>query len=101
MIRIWVTENQRNEDNFDLFNAMIKETRDNVQVVVAGHHIIYKVVDEVPQEIPSADCLIFNHEMAQKIWGPKWKDILTQLALEPVPQRDALLHRLYHEREGK
>lgn len=94
-----MTENQRNEDNLDLFTAMIRETHDQVQLVVVGHHIIYKEHDKSPQEIPSADYLIFDHEIAQKVWGLKWREVLTQLAMEPAAGRDALLRRLYYGRK--
>jgi hypothetical protein len=77
---------------------MIRETYDQVQLVVVGHHIIYKQEGISPQEIPSADYLIFNHDIAQKIWGWKWCEVLTKLALEPVATRDALLHKLYDGR---
>jgi hypothetical protein len=98
MTRLWVTENQRNVDNDELFTAMIQEAHDNTQLVVTGHHIIYKQHDKPPQEIPSADWLIFDHETAHKVWGDKWRWILTALALEPAATRDALLHKLYYGR---
>lgn len=98
-------ENQRNRDHADLYKAIIRECFGVTDVIIA-HHLTYvssykeNGFDyEAVEEIPSADCLIFDHEIAKRIWGEEnylWN--LKLLACEPTETRDALLAKLYHER---
>lgn len=72
--------------------------------MICGHHIVYEVSEKRPdgftyetiQEIPSADALIFDHDVAQKLWPDDWKNILTILDLTPIAQRDKLLGEFYY-----
>jgi hypothetical protein len=92
-------ETKRHTDNLDLFEAMLRETYDDVTAVIAGHHIMFtRKGRSVPIEIPSADFLIFNHTVAKAVWGDEWEEALTQLALDPVPSRDILLRNMYEGR---
>jgi hypothetical protein len=52
----------------------------------------------VHDELPSADMLIFDHDVAKKLWGDNWQAVLTQLALIPISERDAKLAELYYGR---
>ncbi len=97
-------ENKRNADNSDLYKAIIREVYGAGDVIIA-HHLTYVAVDnrdgfdfQVVEEIPSADTLIFDHEAAHKLWGEDWSNVLTELALTPVPERDARLKALYEAR---
>lgn len=98
-------ENDRNRAGSAVFKDIIREVY-NVTDVICGHHLIYEVrdkqkdgftYDEV-QEIPSADALIFDHDVAKKIWGPGYMRTLIKLALEPVETRDHLLAEMYYAR---
>jgi hypothetical protein len=99
-------ENDRNSQSSDLFKAIIREAY-GVKDVICAHHLVY-VRDEkredgfdyqVVQEVPSADTLIFDHDVAKTIWGDKWQERLIRLALEPVATRDNLLAELYQARQ--
>lgn len=98
-------ENDRNMEGSPVFKAIVKEVF-NVTDVICGHHIIYEIRDtrkdgftyDVVQEIPSADALIFDHDIALKIWGDDFQHTLIQLALEPTATRDKLLAELYNNR---
>lgn len=98
-------ENDRNADSSALFKAIIREAF-GVQDVITAHHLVYVKVDkradgfeyQIVEEVPSADSLIFDHDVAQKIWGENFKEVLTKLCLEPVATRDKLLADLYHAR---
>lgn len=97
--RTGVSEDTRNHTNGKLYAAMITAAYDDVEWAVAAHHILYvRKSFSLPQEIPSADTLIFDHYIAQKIWGANWRDVLTRLALEPANTRDTLLHTLFYNR---
>lgn len=97
-------ENNRNAQHADLFKAIIREAYGAGDVIIA-HHLTYVTEDmredgtyEVVEEIPSADTLIFDHDVAQKLWGDAWKETLQELAIVPVPERDEVLRRLYYGR---
>jgi len=107
-------ENDRNAESADLFKAIIREAFGVTDVIVA-HHIVYvkperrvRKVEGMPdmeydfqliEEVPSADTLIFDHEVASKIWGEGFRTVLIKLALEPVETRDKLLAELYYGRK--
>lgn len=98
-------ENQRNRDHSDLYKAIIRECFGVTDVIIA-HHLTYVLSYmengfsyEVVEEIPSADCLIFDHEIAQRIWGDGFKTILKRLAVEPTETRDTLLQQLWNARK--
>lgn len=101
-------ENDRNVENNTLYKAIIREAY-GVTDVICGHHLVYQLEEKRPdgftyqliEEIPSADALIFDHGVAKKIWGDRWKDVLVRLALEPVETRDKLLADLYSSRSFK
>lgn len=100
-------ENARNAKNSDLYKAILRECF-GVSDVIIGHHLIYVTNDvrdgfsyEIVEELPSADCLIFDHEIARKVWGEAdFKRVLMQLACEPVETRDDLLASLYYGRHA-
>lgn len=98
-------ENDRNGNSADLFKAVIREAF-GVQDVIIGHHLVYQVEEKrsdgftytFVEEIPSADCLLFDHEIARKIWGAEWEAALTRLALAPPEERDRLFRVMYYNR---
>src|SRR5690348_13154117 len=76
-------ENDRNAAAADLFKAIIREAC-GVKDVIIAHHLVYVNEEQrdgftyqVVEEVPSADTLIFDHDIAQKIWGEKWEAALT------------------------
>lgn len=98
-------ENARNTLNSDLFKAIIREAYGAKDVIIA-HHLVYARDDqfqgstyETVEEIPSADTLIFDHFIAKKIWGDKWRDVLAKLAMEPCETRDQVLAELWKARK--
>lgn len=97
-------ENDRNAESADLFKAIVREACGAGDVIIA-HHIVYVCVErrdgfdyQIVEEIPSADALIFDHDIARKIWGRDYATILAQFAAEPVATRDKLLAKLYYGR---
>lgn len=92
-------ETRRNVDNIDIFEAMIRIAYDGVTLVVAGHHIMFvREGRPTPGEIASADTLIFDTAVAEKVWGLNYKAYLALLAVEPIATRDALLRALFARR---
>lgn len=100
-------ENDRNEVYRELYTDIIREAY-GVRDVIIGHHLVYQTTEELVdpktgpythtfvQEIPSADALIFDHGVAKKIFGRRWSDILSKLAVEPIETRDILLSTYFY-----
>ena len=93
----WINENTRNTSNSKLYEAIIRTVFDDVEQVGCGHHLMFSRSNGVLDEFPSADYLIFNHDVAKRLWGDHYKHALTRLALAPVETRDQLLHKLFYE----
>lgn len=102
-------ENDRNAESNQLFKDIIREAF-GVTDVIIGHHLVYEKVDkradgfsyQVIEEIPSADALIFDHEVAKKLWGvERWASTLAKLAMEPCATRDKKLAELYYNRDRR
>lgn len=99
-------ENDRNAAGSQLFKDILRECF-NVQDVIVGHHLIYVYRDtradgftyEVVQELPSADALIFDHEIARRIWGEEYLCKLRELACTPPETRDKVLATLFYGRD--
>lgn len=99
-------ENDRNAQSAELFKDIIREAY-SVHDVIIAHHLVYVTEEkradgfayQIVEEIPSADALMFDHDVARKIWGEGFKDILVRLALEPCETRDTLLSELYYARK--
>jgi hypothetical protein len=99
-------ENDRNAENSALYKDIIREAY-GVTDVICGHHLVYQVEDKradgftytFVEEVPSADTLIFDTDVAQKLWGDKWKSVLSILAVTPIAERDKLLADFYYGRE--
>jgi hypothetical protein len=100
-------ENTRNTLHADLYKAIIREVYGVTDVIIA-HHIVFVREDhrsdgfayQIVIEVPSADTLIFDHDVACKLWPRTWQDKLPMLALAPIEKRDALL-RAYCEQRGE
>lgn len=93
-------ENNRNAENAELFKCIIRKVF-GVSDVIVAHHLVYVKVEnrdgfdyQIVEEIPSADTMIFDHDVARALWGDQWQANLVSLALTPVEQRDDLLAAL-------
>jgi hypothetical protein len=94
-------ENDRNAESAELFKAIIRKVF-GVTDVIVGHHLVYVATErdengytiQVVEEIPSADALIFDHDVARKLWPEDWVQNLAWLAMTSQDQRDAVLANL-------
>lgn len=90
-------ENKRNADHRKLYTDMLRVIGEG-EVLIA-HHLVYVDKDKgtgEPEEIPSADTLIFCHDAMSRIFPEDWQDVLARLAQAHPDQRDALLHDLFY-----
>lgn len=93
-------ENERNRKSHKLFTDILKEAFGDDGILIA-HHLCFGGNEDSPNEIPSADCLIFDHEVMFKVFGRKFTDVLVELALLPADQRDEALATFFYNRERK
>lgn len=94
-------ENDRNRCSKTLITDMIKEAF-GVDQVFVGHHILYELPDDhqgaVPEELPSFDTMMFDHDIMERLFGDKYLEVIVYLAKEPVETRDQLLGQFYYNR---
>lgn len=83
-------ENNRNRRNVDLFEDMLRRAFGSKAETLIAHHLTYED-GAVHGEVPSADTLIFCHEIMGRIFGERAIPIMRELASVPSEQRDALL----------
>jgi hypothetical protein len=102
-------ENDRNADSQKMFEDILLEVFGATKSII-GHHMVYVLVEkegdgfdqQIVQEIPSADALLFDPAVLQKLFGDEnWKAIAMQLAIEPVATRDALMAKMYYNRDAE
>jgi len=93
-------ETRRITDNIDLFEAMLREAFPDITMEVGGHHIMFmREGKSLSGEIASADTLIFDHGIAGKIWGPRYREFLSLLAIKEPLERDQALRRIYFDKD--
>lgn len=100
-------ENARNARMRECFKAVLRKVF-GVQDVIIGHHLVYVTVEkdkdgfdiQIIEEIPAADTLIFDHDVARKLWGDEWQACIAQLASTPATERDDLFRKLWETHHG-
>lgn len=103
-------ENDRNQDSRQLFKDILRECfceeHHTDFGTIIGHHLSYEAhykeggfAYTLVQEIPSADALIFDHDIMKKVFPDNWKWYVKLLAVTPTNERDAKLAELYYGRK--
>lgn len=97
-------ENDRNKKHAGLYERFLKLAiggEANVAVLV-GHHVTFEIGGdlETENEIPSADTLMFDHDLMRAVFGERAITVMMRLASVPVAQRDDLLKWYMDHREA-
>jgi len=84
-------ENARNKQHAELYTRLIRLAYGKDLQVLIGHHLTFEDGGnlDTENEIPSADTLLFDHEVMRRVFPDNWKAVLMTLALAPVEERDA------------
>jgi hypothetical protein len=98
-------ENDRNAVHSAMYKAMIKEAY-GVSDCIIGHHMVYMREEkdakgfeiQIVEEIPSADALLFDHCIMQKLFGDSFREVIAKLAQEPAETRDEICALHYYNR---
>jgi hypothetical protein len=88
------SENARNHRNAALYSALIKRACGQVQIMI-GHHLTFEGDSQPENEIPSADCLLFDHDLMGKVFGDRAVSIMQHLAATPCESRDEVLQAYF------
>jgi hypothetical protein len=88
-------ENARNKEHAALYERLLRlalKDEKNVSVLI-GHHVCFEINGDLQteNEIPSADCLMFDHDLMTRVFGPYAIPIMRDLASVPCEKRDELL----------
>lgn len=90
-------ENARNKRNAHVYTALMQAAlrgEGKVEVLI-GHHLTFEVDGrlETENEVPSADCLMFDHPIMKAVFGAEAIPLMRDLAALPCDERDELLKR--------
>lgn len=95
--KYWLAwENERNVQHGPVFIELIRRAFAVDEVVMVGHHFVFEPKAAMQHldltklnEIPSADTLLFDHEIMSEVFGPADAiDIMVALARLPAAKRD-------------
>lgn len=94
------TENARNKQHAALFTAIIVAAFGPDNAVLIGHHLTFETAGDIAteNEIPSADTLIFDHDIMGRVFGQYAPAVMMNLARVPVAERDTLLKQYFDNR---
>lgn len=95
------SENARNKRHAALYSAILKAAIGKCDVLI-GHHLTFEINGdlETENEIPSADCLMFDHGIMGAVFGDRAVAIMQHLAATPCDSRDEVL-QAYFECVGR
>lgn len=93
----WLSyEQSRNKANASLYERIltIADLGPDIAVLI-GHHIGFEFNKDLSteNEIPSADTLIFDHDIMSRVFGSRFVAIMAELATVPADRRDSALKR--------
>jgi hypothetical protein len=88
-----VYENNRNHVNHEVQTELVKRAFGKTCDVLVAHHITFERVGQEPIEIPSADTLIFDHDIMGHIFGVNAYALMKELAMAPSAYREPILKR--------
>ncbi len=90
-------EGKRNRHNADLFQALLCTAWGVGCSVMTGHHIAFLFDGnlETEDEVPSADCLLFDLEIMGAVFGEERDSILLRIALMNRDDREDYVRRQF------
>lgn len=100
----WISvEGHRNRQNAALYAALVCGAYGQSFEMFIGHHLAYKQKHEeitTLSEIPSADTLLFNHDIMIDIFDVRALDVMSQLARTPAAYREQVLEQMLHDHKS-
>lgn len=94
-------ENTRNKTHAATYERFLRAALPGCKLsVLVGHHICLEIDGdlETENEIPSADCLMFDHELMRTVFGGyHFRYVMQALAAIPANDRDDMLLRCMND----
>lgn len=89
-------EGKRNRANADLFQAMLLIAWGEGCSVITGHHVSFLFDGDLSteDEIPSADCLLFDHDVMGTLFPGDYQEIMATIAPLGRYERENVVRRL-------
>lgn len=91
-------ENDRNTHHGPVFIDLIKRAFGVDEVVMVGHHFVFEPQQAMQKfdlsklnEIPSADTMLFDHDIMRAVFGDRALEIMARLSQTPAESRDAIV----------
>lgn len=96
-----LAENTRNHQNHKVYERLLRAAIQPDCDVLIGHHLTFTLPEGEPNEIPSADTLIFDFELMKKVFGSRAASIVEHLAVLSCTQRDLMLEEYLNLRDSR
>lgn len=95
-VKYWLAwENERNVHHGAVFIELIQRAFEVGEVVMVGHHFVFEPKAAMQHldltklnEIPSADTMLFDHEIMTAVFADRAVEIMVALARLPAAKRD-------------
>lgn len=99
--KYWLqAENDRNTRHGQVFIDLIKRAFGVDEVVMVGHHFVFEPQAAMTaldltklNEIPSADTMLFDHDIMTEVFGDKALGLMTTLAQHRAEERDEIVRQ--------
>lgn len=88
-------ENARNKRNAATYVAMMKLAFGEDCEILIGHHLTFEQGGKLDteNEVPSADTLLFDHDVMKAVFSHRYLEVMKELASVPAESRDEVLRR--------
>lgn len=90
----WLSsENARNRAHAQLYTDIMHRAFGADASILIGHHLTFEEGGDLTteNEIPSADTMMFDHDIMGRVFGAEARLIMAKLSQTPVAGRDAVL----------
>jgi hypothetical protein len=86
-------ENTRNKHNAALYTRLMQQAMGQETDILIGHHLCFEMGKDIntENEVPSADCLLFDHDIMGAVFGDQAVEVMMHLARTPTESRDSVL----------
>lgn len=101
-----VEEDTRNRKHHHVYERFLRLAVGQGAHILVAHHLTFELPvadgdDGEPNEIPSADTMMFCHVLMDKAFGVRSHDYMLSLAAVPVEVRDGLFEDMVIQEEER
>lgn len=93
-------ENTRNRKNHALYSAIFNQAFPQCRMTLIVHHLSFQLPGKEPNEVPSADSLLFDHDIMRACFGDDALPIMAKASQLPCEERDEYVKQEFESRFG-